>query len=388
MALSRTQVDQNEITTSTTSNWTSTSFAADENDLIVIVVQRQHYDTGAYGNPEYSVSSSGVSFTTQVAVENNTTGSYPQVVEIFTGLVPSTGSRTVTVNSNGLDHWGWVTVFKYSGVNTVNPVRQAKENNLAVATQSNGSYTYNLDLAPLSTSEVLAGLVVDSAYSSLVYQTPGTGWSELLDDTYSDGTQYGSAHIMCRGGSTSTSITYDDLNTTDASSLSYEWAMGALEIAASINSLDFPSSPSEGDRYAQNGMVFYYSRGAWRKLIPSKMAMLSYGLDNDGTALNTGIQGSVHIPYGLDIIRWTLIGDQSGSANIDLWSSEYGTVPTVANSVTGNIGMTISTATANQSGDIDNWRMTRINAGNVVTFNVQSVSTITRLTINLFGEEL
>lgn len=151
--------------------------------------------------------------------------------------------------------------------------------------------------------------------------------------------------------------------------------------------IDFPSSPSEGDRYTENGMVFYYSRGAWRKVMPSKMATLTYGIDNDGTVLNTGIQGTVDVPYGFDIIRWTLIGDQSGSANIDLWSCEYGTVPTAAHSMSGNVGMTISSATANQSGDISNWNMKRINAGNVVTYYVQSCDTITNLTINIFGAE-
>jgi hypothetical protein len=71
-----------------------------------------------------------------------------------------------------------------------------------------------------------------------------------------------------------------------------------------------------------------------------------------------------------------------------MWSRDYSTtLPTAANSVTGNIGMTLSAATANQSSAISNWRMTRLNAGNVITFNVQSSSTITRAIINLYGRK-
>lgn len=395
--------------------------------------------------------------------------------------------------------------------------------------------------------------------------------------------------------------------------------------------IDFPSSPSEGDRYTENGMVFYYSRGAWRKVMPSKMAVLNYGMDNDGSALNTGIQGTVDVPYGFDIIRWTMIADQpeeddyykdvtiaskanttqkitssnpitkttgsftpnnntllvviasarmddntglgesgwsiddsesltwtkqhfvrttgaslrsfamiiwtapvttgtsmtvtvahdsnadsqtyeiidvleatnadtvntvgatasdttyndgsfstslsaspsansaviacryhenndvtsatpatgwteiydygfspdfnglqvqyrlnststtvgwddlfdagsgvvdngfaalaieiksgaesssqNNSCNVDLWSCEYGTVPTAANSMTGNVYMSISGAMANQSGDISNWQMKRINAGNVLSYYIQSCNTISRLTVNIFGAE-
>jgi hypothetical protein len=112
---------------------------------------------------------------------------------------------------------------------------------------------------------------------------------------------------------------------------------------------------------------------------------ITYVIDGGGTVLTTGEKGSIYVPYTANVIQWTLFADQSGTANIDMWTMPYSETifPSVANSFTGNLGMTLSTARANQSIAFSNWRMGRINAGNVLTFNIQSTATITRLMVSL-----
>lgn len=154
--------------------------------------------------------------------------------------------------------------------------------------------------------------------------------------------------------------------------------------------LDFPASPSPGQVYKRDGAFYWFNpaTGAWENYNPSisYASSIGFGIDGNGSAITVGTKGTIEVPYDFTIGGWTMIADQSGSANVDLWSRDYSTtLPTQANSVTGNIGMTISTATANQSTTIGNWRMDTINAGNVVTYNVQSAATITRLMVNLFG---
>jgi hypothetical protein len=154
--------------------------------------------------------------------------------------------------------------------------------------------------------------------------------------------------------------------------------------------INFPSTPSNGQLYTENGVTYVYSTTttAWEKVTPTTTGVIAFGIDGGGSVLTTGQKGTIEVPYNFDIIRWTIMADQAGSANIDMWSRDYSTtLPTAANSVTGNLGMTLSTASANQSSDIGNWRMTRINAGNVITFNVQSVSTITRVVVSLYGRK-
>lgn len=154
--------------------------------------------------------------------------------------------------------------------------------------------------------------------------------------------------------------------------------------------INFPNSPSNGDIHTENGVTYQYSSSttSWNRIVPSTTGCIAFGIDGGGSAITPGQKGTIEVPYNFDIIRWTMIADQSGSANIDMWSRDYSTtLPTAANSVTGNLGMTLSTAAANQSSAISNWRMTRLNAGNVITFNVQSASTITRAVINLYGRK-
>jgi hypothetical protein len=154
--------------------------------------------------------------------------------------------------------------------------------------------------------------------------------------------------------------------------------------------INFPSTPADGDRYTENGVTYIYDSTltAWTKVTPLATGSISFGIDGGGSAITAGQKGTFEVPHDFDIIRWTIIADQAGTANIDMWSRDYSTtLPTPANSVTGNIGMTLSAATANQSTNFGNWRMSRINAGNVITINVQSSSTITRAIINLYGKK-
>jgi hypothetical protein len=116
---------------------------------------------------------------------------------------------------------------------------------------------------------------------------------------------------------------------------------------------------------------------------------IGFVIDGGGAPITAGEKGSIEVPFACDIVRWTMLTDISGSANIDMWSRDYSTtMPTAANSMTGNLGMTLSTARANQSTAMGNWRMTRINAGNVISYNVQSASTITKATITLYCNKL
>lgn len=152
--------------------------------------------------------------------------------------------------------------------------------------------------------------------------------------------------------------------------------------------INFPSTPSDGQVYTENNVSYIYDSTltVWTKIVPSTTGCIGFGIDGGGVAITPGQKGTIEVPYNFDIIRWTILADQSGTANIDMWSRDYSTtLPTAANSVTGNVGITLSSAAANQSTAISNWRMNRINAGNVITFNVQSSSTITRAVINLYG---
>jgi hypothetical protein len=77
------------------------------------------------------------------------------------------------------------------------------------------------------------------------------------------------------------------------------------------------------------------------------------------------------------------VADQSGSIVVDIWKDTYANFPpTVADSITGSADPTITTATKGQSSTLTGWTTT-ITAGDILRFNVDSVTTIQRVTLAL-----
>ena len=319
---------------------TTTSFTPSSDVVLVAVVGFSDINSSNHTDNTTLTSTGGVTWT---KVSGTTINIGPRsslyvsaeiyIAEIGTspGSITATHTRTGTRGSASCSVN--IHIHEVSGYKVGDPTGavMAEED-----TTQDGAVSGTLSATPASGSLVIGSRVADASSATALYADPGTNWTELSDFS----NNYYWCSVQCQ---------YRVMpGTTDQVS----W-----EDVAVNNTIDVTSE------------------------------LVGVEILQGGAALNTGIQGTVHVPYDFNIIRWTLIGDQSGDANVDLWSCEYGTDPTQGNSMTDNIGMTISAATANQSGDIDSWRMKRINAGNVVTYSIQSCSTITRMTVNLFGEE-
>lgn len=106
-------------------------------------------------------------------------------------------------------------------------------------------------------------------------------------------------------------------------------------------------------------------------------------IDGGGSAITTGVKGYVEIPYAGTIQRVTMLADQSGSAVVDIWKDTYANYPpTDADSITASAVPTISSATKSQDTTLTGWT-TSVTAGDILGFNVDSASTITRLHVIL-----
>jgi hypothetical protein len=106
-------------------------------------------------------------------------------------------------------------------------------------------------------------------------------------------------------------------------------------------------------------------------------------IDGGGSAITTGEKGDLTIPFACTINEWTLLADQSGSIVVDIWKDTYANYPpTVADTITASAKPTISTATKGQSSTLTGWT-TSIAAGDILAFNVDSASTVQRVTLSL-----
>lgn len=113
------------------------------------------------------------------------------------------------------------------------------------------------------------------------------------------------------------------------------------------------------------------------------IASITFIIDGGGSAITTGVKGDLEIPFACVIQQATLLADQSGSIVIDIWKDTYANYPpTVADTITASAKPTISSATKSQDATLTGWT-TSIAAGDTLRFNVDSATTITRVTLSL-----
>lgn len=112
---------------------------------------------------------------------------------------------------------------------------------------------------------------------------------------------------------------------------------------------------------------------------------INFIIDGGGSAITTGVKGFVEIPYNMTITGWQVFGDQSGSIVVDVWRSTYATFPpVVGGTIAGTEKPTLSSSQVNQDLTLSTWT-TALSSGDVIGYNVDSVSTVTRVTVSIIG---
>lgn len=117
------------------------------------------------------------------------------------------------------------------------------------------------------------------------------------------------------------------------------------------------------------------------------IATIEIVIDGGGAVLTTGLKGYLEIPFGCTITRATLLADVSGSVVVDIFKCTYAnfdvtTHPVAADKITASAPPTITTAVKSQDATLTGWT-TAIAAGDILAFNINSVTTIKRVTLSL-----
>jgi hypothetical protein len=106
-------------------------------------------------------------------------------------------------------------------------------------------------------------------------------------------------------------------------------------------------------------------------------------VDGAGAVLTTGQKGYITIPFTGTIAGWYIVADQSGSIVMDVWKKASPTIPVNADSITGSEKPTLSAAQFASDVALTTWT-TNVTAGDIIGFEIESVSTITRVNLVVF----
>jgi hypothetical protein len=124
----------------------------------------------------------------------------------------------------------------------------------------------------------------------------------------------------------------------------------------------------------------------------AKLKRVVGAIIGDGTnVISTGVSGFVSCPVAGVITKVRLLSSDaavtSGSIVVDIWRDTYGNYPpTVADTITASAKPTISSATKAEDSTLTGWT-TAVSAGDVFGFNVDSVTNLKRVTLELTVEE-
>lgn len=122
-------------------------------------------------------------------------------------------------------------------------------------------------------------------------------------------------------------------------------------------------------------------RNLERRIIAERFIPVVF--DGLGSELVPGVWGDVPVHFDGTILRWRLIALEVGDLQIDVWKTDYaGFPPTVTDTITGSDVPTISSGQKNESTALTGWT-TDVNVGDVLRFNIDSVSAITKATLTL-----
>jgi hypothetical protein len=107
-------------------------------------------------------------------------------------------------------------------------------------------------------------------------------------------------------------------------------------------------------------------------------------IDGAAAEIADNVQLWVQVPFAWsDIVAARALADQSGSIVVDVWKDTYANYPPAdADSITASAPVTISSATKSEDTTLTGWTKTGA-AGDILKFNVDSCTTITKCTIVL-----
>jgi len=114
-----------------------------------------------------------------------------------------------------------------------------------------------------------------------------------------------------------------------------------------------------------------------------KYGSLTWVIGDGVSVITIGQWGHLEAPFACTIQQVSLYAKQPGSIVIDIWKDTYANFPpTDADSITASAPPTISSAQKSQDSTLTGWTKS-ISSGDILAFNVDSCSTITRVTISL-----
>ena len=167
-------------------------------------------------------------------------------------------------------------------------------------------------------------------------------------------------------------------------------SLTAITISATTY-LNLPLSPGgsftggtvSGATNFTNGLTATTISATTYQNLPINYGSFGLTIDGGGSDITIGNKGYAIIPYNATITGWNVIGNTSGSCVIDVWKTTLGNIPTSGDTITGTEKPTLSSQQINSDLNLTTWT-TSVSQYDVIGFNVDSTSGLTRVNLSIY----
>lgn len=155
-----------------------------------------------------------------------------------------------------------------------------------------------------------------------------------------------------------------------------------------INDLAEKATPIGADQLVLWDSVAGDTKRFSYSTVRRKLQTIGITVDGGGSAIGTGTKGYIEVPFAGTILEWKMIADQSGSCVMDVWVDAVpGTIPDNADTITAAAKPTLTAQQNARSSTLTGWT-TAVDINDIFGFEVESASTVTRVTLELVIEVL
>jgi hypothetical protein len=116
-------------------------------------------------------------------------------------------------------------------------------------------------------------------------------------------------------------------------------------------------------------------------------AQIHFDIDGGGSVITAGAKAWVRVPFNMTITGWDITANETGSIVLDVWKDTYINFPlTVLDTIAGTEKPTLATVQKNQDISLTSWTTT-VTAGDYIRINVDSVTTCTKVAVDIYGNK-
>lgn len=277
------------------------------------------------------------------------------------------------------------------------PVRCATTENITLSGIGLGNIIDGITLAATDANlRVLVKNQTDATENG-VYNAATSTWTRALDFDGNRDFRRGTMVFVTQGDTNAATMWYvssADVMTVDEDNINFtQWTgaggfPNASYIVAEDEDAELPQSrlatQGAGMTLTDAGAAGNYTFAVSANTRTVEIFMI---IDGGGSAIVSGIKGDIVVPFNCTIVEAHALVDQTGSIVVDVWKDTYANFPpTDADSITASAPITISSATKAKDTTLTGWT-TSVTAGDILRFNVDSATTVTRCTVGLVARK-